>query len=511
MMDLRPYQVECVDGVYNAFAKYDSALVVMATGLGKTVVFSRIAKLWGDWAGDRLGKRIMIVAHRDELIRQASGKLTDEGLRVEVEMAAEYANPQGESTVVTSVQTMCRPKRLQRFDPSRFGLCIIDEAHHAPARTYREILNYYQAGGLKILGVTATPKRADGLAMRQVFEEVAYEYEIAPAIADGWLVPIRQRVVTVDGLDFSKVRTLAGEFNQGDLEKVVEEESVLHEMAAPIAQESGGQQTLVFCVSVNQSKAIATILDRYRSGSAAFVCGETPREERQATVERYKRGEIQFLVNCGVFLEGFDAPNTRIVAMCRPTKSLALYAQMLGRVTRTLPGTIDGITSLVERKQRIAVSPKPWGTVLDFVGNCEKHNVGLVTSVDILGGKYSELLRRAATQHMQESAKPIDTELALEIAEAEHLLMQEQDAWRKRVVAKADYRTRETVLGAPGIERGARIPQGARREQAPGEPATDKQVGLLCRRFGWEWDKARALTKKQASGIIGRLMNGVAG
>lgn len=472
----------------------------MATGLGKTVIFAHAIR---DWPG-----RCLIVAHRDELIRQAADKVhAITGEMPAVEMGGESSDEEAftrSRIVVASVQTMCRPKRQQRFRPDDFGLLVIDEAHHAVARSYRDVIAYFrQAPGLRVLGVTATPKRADQLAMGQVFDSVCYDYGLEAAIDDGWLVPVRQQFVRVSALDFSRVRTLAGDFHEGELEKIVSEEKVLHACAAPAAELTRDRPALVFCVSVAHSRLMASVLSRYRpSARAESLDGSTAMDKRRHVVQEFKDGKVQFLCNCGLFLEGFDAPTTAAVVMARPTKSLALYCQILGRGTRPLPGIVDGAgcDSPIFRRAAIAASAKPDLLVLDFAGNSGQHKI--VTAVDLLGGKYGEPVRAYARQTLEEEGDSAAVGESLDRATDELVLLEEvkEDRRRARVKAAADYEAREVspFAGAVGYSRRTGM------AFAPAETATPKQVNYLVYRANWGRDQAMRLSKRQASAIIGK-------
>lgn len=292
MFDLRPYQIEAKSAAVHKLADNRATLIEMATGLGKTVLLGHIAH---EWPG-----RVLVIAHRDELIRQAADKiLAITGDSVAVEMGRERADDQlyGTKVTVGSVQTLARAGRRSRFHPDHFSLIVVDEGHHAGAVTYREVLDYF--GGAKRLFVTATAKRGDKVTMEEVYETVAYQYGIEPAINDGWLVPVRQVVVKVDGLDFSKARTVASDFNAADLDRILMEEKPLHEMVAAAHELIGPKQALWFCVSVAHAKATADVLGRYtRMDNVRFLSGDTPTEERRQAVDDYKRGNVQHLLNC---------------------------------------------------------------------------------------------------------------------------------------------------------------------------------------------------------------------
>lgn len=497
MFTLRPYQLEAKRAVLQKLMESRSTLVEMATGLGKTVLFGHIAH---EWPG-----RVLVIAHRDELIRQAAEKIqaiTEEP--VAIEMGRERATDQlyGTKVTVGSVQTLARANRRERFHPDHFSLVVIDEGHHAAAVTYREVLDYF--GGAKRLFVTATPKRADQVKLESVCESVAYQYGIEPAIDDGWLVPVRQTVVKVEGLDFSKARTVADDFNQADLERILTEEKPLHAMCASAHELIGGRQALWFCVSVAHAKATASVLGRYATGGVQHLSGDTPREDRRRAVDTYKRGDVRHLVNCALFLEGFDAPSTSAIVMGRPTKSLSLYMQVLGRGTRPLPGIVDGIDGAEQRRTAIALSGKPNMVVIDFAGNAGRHKI--VQAADVLGGKHEPPTREYAKKTMEKEGGAVDLEEALARAKAELELLAEEESRRKKITAKATYQTHEV---SPFVRQYNGQPNGSGYKKAF-VPCTDKTAGLICylsREVGanWTFSKAKELTQPQASAIIGKL------
>lgn len=498
-MILRDYQEQCLDAVFERLREHASTLIVLATGCGKTVIFSHVADRWPDG-------RVLVLAHRDELIRQAAEKLhAVTGREPAIEMGDERSDERRPSRyLVSSVQTMCRPKRQARFRPDDFGLVIVDEAHHAVARSYRLVIDHFrQNPDCRLLGVTATPKRSDELAMGQVFESVAFDFGIEPAIEQGWLVPVRQQAVVVEGLDFSSVKSVAGDLSADELDAIIAQEKVLHQMAAPTVEIVGDLPTLVFCVSVNHAKLMAEVLNRYKPQSALSLDGSTPTDERRQVVERFKSGSLQFLCNCGLFLEGFDAPNTAAVVMGRPTKSLALYTQVLGRGTRPLPGIVDGVAMPDARREAIAESGKPSMLVLDFVGNSGRHKI--VSAADMLGGKYAEPVRQYARQiatDREADAVPQDVAADLEQASDELAVLEMWKEMRRRemVRARAEYQARQVSPFAGG---GPAYTQAV--DDAPrGDPPTDKQVWYLVKRLGWASDAARRLTKRQASAVIGK-------
>src|SRR5690606_38168609 len=224
----------------------------------------------------------------------------------------------------------------------------------------REILSHFHDA--KVLGLTATPDRGDGVGLGAVFDVVAYEYGIRKAIDDGYLVNIVQKSIVCADLDLSDVKTVAGDLAQGELEQRLKLDAVLHQIAGPLVREAGNRPTIVFTAGVGQAHALVDVMAGYAPvGRTVAIDGSTPAELRAERLDAFRRGDVQFLVNCAVLTEGFDAPETACVAMARPTKSRALYAQCVGRGTRLAPGKTDCL-------------------VLDFRGNAGRHR--LVTPLD---------------------------------------------------------------------------------------------------------------------------------
>jgi superfamily II DNA or RNA helicase len=477
-MILRPYQAAASDAIFKEWLEHDSTLVVMPTGGGKTILFADVIRRV-------FPRRALVIAHREELIFQARDKIQRvTGLCAEVEMG-EYQVQSGlfgaARVIVSTIQTQCSGGdgggRMSKFDPAGFGVLIIDEAHHATSPTYRRVIDYYRTNpNLKVLGVTATPDRADEAALGQVFESVAFDYEVLDAIHDGWLVPIEQQMVHVEGLDYSSIRTTAGDLNGGDLAGVMEAEKNLQQMASASLAIIGGRRALVFTASVKAAEMTAEILNRHRGGMAAWVCGETDRVERRTVLADFAAGKVQVVCNCGVLTEGFDDPGVEVVIMGRPTKSRSLYSQMVGRSTRPLPGLVDGPETPEARRAAIAASAKPSCLVVDFVGNAGRHK--LITSADILGGKVSEEALERAVKRVSATGGPVNMTEALDEAEAE---LREQKrlaeaARRAGLVATARFTTQAVdpfdVLHLDPVK-----PRG----WDAGRQLTEKQRSLLAR------------------------------
>lgn len=495
-MKLRDYQADAIDRILQQFDTAKSTLAVLATGLGKSVIFAEVAARWSD-------RGVLLLSHRKELVEQGLGHLKAVcGPSVMVEMAdcrdgGEWSSRLDKPIVSASVQTLSSPKRLAKFKPDDFGLLVIDEAHHAPSRSYRNVIEHFSKA--KLLGVTATPKRGDDVALGKVFDTVAFEMDIRAGIDAGWLVPVKALRIRVEGLDFSHLKTRCGDFQEGELERILTEEKPLHEMARVILEETRGP-SLVFCAGVKHSELLAAMLCRYSPESAAHVDGTTAADRRDSIVGRYKAGNLRFLLSCGVFTEGFDAPITQNVVMGRPTQSVGLYMQILGRGTRSLPGTVDGIESAAERRLAIRTSAKPGCVVLDFVGNTSTHQ-NIVTAEDILGGegRLPAKVIAYAKQVAEQAHQPIDVDELTALAEREIRMLELLNRKRGQIkAASASYRREEAdIFGRPLA---SYLP--AHEKQNAAGDISDKQanyIRFLAKRLGkrapedlWTWSKRRA-------------------
>lgn len=437
-MKFRDYQLDCIDCVFNEWKTHSSTMIVVPTGAGKTVIFSGIIQRF-------LPQRALVLAHREELIFQARQKIElIANIPCEIEMAEMSASTNlfnRTPCVVATVQTM--NKRFERFDPVDFALLIVDESHHSVAPSYVSVLEHFKKNpDLKILGVTATPDRADEEALGQIFDSVAFDYEILDAIHDGWLTPVDQQMVHVGDLDFTHIRTTAGDLNQGDLAAVMEAEKNLQGLVGSSIEIIGDRQTIMFASSVVHAERACEIFNRHRNGMAGFVSGKTQKEDRRKIMSDFSNNEIQVLCNVGVTTEGVDLPNTSIIIMGRPTKSRSLYAQMAGRALRPIAGLVDAFDTREERKNAIHQSSKPSALIVDFVGNSGKHK--LITTADILGGKVSDDAVELAVAKAKATRGPVRMVELMDGAEEEISKQKEErrrieEARRARLVAKVRY------------------------------------------------------------------------
>ena len=329
MMELRPYQQAAKDAVEGQWAGGTRrTLLVLPTGTGKTIVFASIAE---DQV--RAGSRVLILAHRGELLDQAADKLQKAtGLGCAVEKADLSCQGSWYRVVVGSVQSLMRDKRLAQFPPDYFSTIIIDEAHHCLSDSYQKVLNYFE--GANVLGVTATPDRGDMRNLGQYFDSLAYEYTLPQAIKEGYLSPIRAMTIPLK-IDLGSVGISAGDFKSGDLDSALD--PYLEQIADEMLKYCIGRKTVVFLPLIRTSQKFRDIINSRNFGlKAAEVNGGS--EDRAETLAAFDRGEFNVLCNSMLLTEGWDCPSVDCVIVLRPTKVRSLYCQMIGRGTRLAPG-----------------------------------------------------------------------------------------------------------------------------------------------------------------------------
>lgn len=326
-MALRPYQLNAVKAVHKEWDSGNkNTLVVMPTGTGKTIVFSQIVK-------DQVakGEKVLILAHREELLKQAADKLkASSGMESALEKAANTSIGSGLDVVVGSVQTLRQKSRLEKFSKDYFGTIIIDEAHHSAADSYKNILEYFNQA--KVLGVTATPDRADMKSLSDVFDSLAFEYKLPEAINDGYLCKIRTKTIPLK-VDISKVHTLAGDFNPNELGQALD--LYLEAIADSIVKECKGRKTVIFTPLVRISQRLNGLL-KNRGIDTIEVNGSS--KDREKILKDFENGKYDAMTNAMLLTEGWDCPSVDCIICLRPTKSRSLYAQIVGRGTRLCKG-----------------------------------------------------------------------------------------------------------------------------------------------------------------------------
>lgn len=316
-LSLRPYQHEAVDAVQAAVERgVQRPMVVLPTGCGKTVLFAALIA--------RRGGSALVLAHRDELLRQAAEKIAiaDPTLALGVGFVAAQRNDVGSPVVVGSVQTLARANRLARL-PKQFDTVVVDEAHHASARSYRRILEYLSPSPL-ILGVTATPARADGKQLGDVWQEIVYQRGIAEMIRAGYLADIRGVRVGLEQVKLDEVEQSAGDFDANALGKVLERASAPLHVLTAYRQHATGRKAIVFVPTVALAHRMATVF-REAGIRAEALDGSTPWEQRRAILARLHRGQTRVVTNVGVLSEGVDVPSVDAIVMASPTRSQVKY------------------------------------------------------------------------------------------------------------------------------------------------------------------------------------------
>lgn len=325
-MELRDYQIEAVDAVQSEWeAGRKHTLLVIPTGGGKTIVFSELARR------EAKHGRVLILAHRDELIRQAADKLyKSTGLFCGIEKGMESTGDMFQ-ICVASVQTLTRDNRLNKYAEDYFDVIIVDEAHHCLAASYRKILDHFKTA--RLLGVTATPDRGDKKTLAEIFDSIAYEYSLAQAIKSGYLVPPKAEMIPLH-IDLSKVKTSMGDYTDGSLGEALE--PYLEQIADEMANRCKDRRTVVFTPLIATSKKFCEMLTQ-RGFQAAEVNGES--DNRKEILKAFEDGRYNALCNSMLLTEGWDCPAADCVVVLRPTKVRALYCQMVGRVLRLSPET----------------------------------------------------------------------------------------------------------------------------------------------------------------------------
>ena len=404
-MELRPYQKQAIEAIEQDWERgHRRTLLVLPTGCGKTIVFANVAK-----RAVARGKKVLILAHRDELLNQAQDKiLKATGLMTSKEKAEETSLDSFFRITVGSVQTMQREKRLNRFPSDAFQTIIVDEAHHALANGYQTVLNHFPDA--EVLGVTATPERQNVACLGEYFDNIAYEYSLPQAIKEGYLSPIKALTVPLN-IDIGGVKMSSGDYAANELGDALS--PYLEAIATEMEQYCKERKTVVFLPLVATSKAFRDILNRH-GFRAAEVNGNSA--DRTEILDAFDRGEYNVLCNAMLLTEGWDCPAVDCVVVLRPTKIRSLYQQMVGRGSRLAP----------EKKDLL---------LLDFLWLTERHNLCRPASLVCKDEKVAEKM----TKRLEDSAgMALDIEEAADeaerdaVAEREASLAKELKAMRER-------------------------------------------------------------------------------
>lgn len=467
-MDLRPYQEAARAGIHREWDEgRRRTLLVLPTGTGKTIVFAKVAE---DVV--REGGRVLILAHRGELLEQAAEKIKSAtGMICAVEKAEESCLGSWFRVVVGSVQTMCREKRLAQFAPDYFDTIIVDEAHHALSETYQRVLEHFPDA--RVLGVTATPDRGDMRNLSAYFESLAFEYSLPKAIRDGFLCRIQAQTIPLR-LDLSGVKVSGGDFQSGDLGHALD--PYLAQIAEEMAHYCIGRKTVVFLPLIATSQKFCQMLT-----SAGFRAAEVNgnSQDRAEVLSDFAAGRYEVLCNSMLLTEGWDCPSVDCIVILRPTKIRSLYCQMVGRGTRIAPGK-DGLL------------------LLDFLWMTERHDLCRPAALIAQNQEISD----AMTKRINDADTPLDLNEAEEQA-ASDVVAEREEALAKQL---AEMRKRKRKLVDP-----LQFEMSIKAEDLSGYVPS----------FGWEMlppsDKQRATLEKygifadeiesagMASQLLGRL------
>lgn len=396
-MELRPYQQEAKDAIFDQWEKVDKTLLVLPTGCGKTIVFAKVTE-----ECVRRGCRVLILAHRGELLQQAADKIAKATkLGCATEKADETCLRSWFRITVGSVQTMMREKRLARFPEDYFDTIIIDEAHHCISDSYQRVLQHFPEA--KILGVTATPDRGDMKNLGQVFDSLAYEYTLPKAIKEGYLSPIKALTIPLK-LDLSGVGIQSGDFKSGDIATALD--PYLQQIAEEMKNYCMDRKTVVFLPLVKTSQKFRDILNE-QGFKAAEVNGES--KDRAEILDAFDRGEYNILCNSMLLTEGWDCPSVDCIVVLRPTKVRSLYSQMVGRGTRLYPD-------------------KDHLLLLDFLWHTERHELCHPASLIC----QDEEVARVMTANIESAGCPVDIEEAEKQA-SEDVVAQREESLAKQL------------------------------------------------------------------------------
>lgn len=331
---LRPYQQQMKEEVYSLWDKMDNLMIQMPTGTGKTIVFTSIVRDILKWC--RLHSqesKILIVAHRKELITQASGKLKDvphgiimSGRRQELSYMVQVA----------SIQTFMSCRNYDTMRRYRFDFIIIDEAHHSVASGYQKLWEMYPHS--KKLGVTATPWRMNHSGFKTLYSEIILSKPIEWFVNEHYLsnydyISIRRDSETQKTVNAIDRYGVDGDYLESELSNVFDCSRIRAQLYASYKKYADGKKGIIYAIDRRHA---ANILDLYASYGVAIqmIDGTTPAEERQAVIDEFKEGLIKVIVNVNIFSEGFDCPDIEFVQLARPTRSLTMYLQQVGRALR---------------------------------------------------------------------------------------------------------------------------------------------------------------------------------
>lgn len=397
-MELRPYQQEAREAVWKEWNEGRSkTLLVMVTGGGKTIIFARVI---ADCVCQ--GERVLVLAHRGELLEQAADKLEKStGLKCSVEKAEQTCIGSWYRVTVGSVQSLQQPKRLEMFAEDYFDTIIVDEAHHVLSDGYQRVMEHFPRA--KVLGVTATPDRGDMRNLGKFFDSLAYEYTLPRAIREGYLCRIKAMTIPLK-IDLSNVKVQSGDYAAGEVGTALD--PYLEQIAQEMWKVCQGRKTVVFLPLIKTSEKMCRLL-KEQGFRAAEIHGTSL--DRAETLIAFDKGEYDILCNSMLLTEGWDCPSVDCIVVLRPTKVRSLYVQMVGRGTRLSPG-------------------KDHLLLLDFLWLTSRHE--LCRPAHLLCS--SEDVAQQMTKNLEDMEEAVDLEEAEQKA-SEDIVAQREEALAKQL------------------------------------------------------------------------------
>lgn len=489
-LGLRYYQQEAREAVQKAHRSARGALVCLPTGTGKSRLAGSIA-----WDHAVTGSKVLILCPTITLTQQMYEDIRKLGLSVGIEQADNRVARPLPAVTIACVHSM-RGARLASFGRDEFGLVVSDEAHRSISPLYAGVFAHFESA--RLLGLTATPDRSDGVSLANVFTELAYEMSMLRAISEGWLTPLRFKTA-ITNFDAKALRTVAGEVDPGSVAKEIVRSGLLHEAANTLAELAEGERTVAFLPTVASSKAFVAELIA-RNISAAHIDGTTPTTVRDETFKLFVDGHLRVLSNVGCLVEGWDCPAASVIALLNPTKSRSRVCQMVGRGTRLLPGKTSTL-------------------VIDFCpGRLKKGR--LASPADALAGKMLDDEVYAQLPESGDLAESIEKaeRTAADIEEQKRRAEEAARARAERTAALAqhatrrdfDYSTQEhdsaAILG--GYVEDAPVPARARSVQPPLDDERRRKIGMcsekqaaVLKRFGLNSHMKRHLAREALDAI----------
>lgn len=398
MITARDYQADAISAAAGSLHVMRRPAIVLPTGAGKTVIFSWLAV---DWL-QRNRPQVVILVHRDELVNQTVAKLGLVAPDLKVGVVKGTRNEILMPVIVASVQTLTKPARLDQLR-NRVSLVIVDECHHAPAASYRRIMEelgcylpHEDPAGARAVGFTATMTRADSENLGDVWEEVVFSRDILDLMALGYLCDARGYQVTIDGLRLDEVKTSRGDYQAASLSDILRTSGAISSTVDAWEQQAKGRPTILFAPTVETADLFTEAFTE-RGYRAATVHGALPEDERRKILAQFDTGALDVINNCMVLTEGFDSPATSCVVVARPTTNAGLYVQMVGRGLRPFPGKRDCL-------------------VLDVVGAASKHRLATIADLSsqrVLDIAQGESLGEAAERAIKAGALDLVGDMGL--------------------------------------------------------------------------------------------------